>query len=281
MTRHRVGTIGVAAFAAAVAAGSGALTAQAPPAVEKFVKVGEYNLHVRIIPGSGTTILMESGGGPPLTYWGKLPDMLARETGATVVAYERAGVGKSDLPSTPYDIREDADMMWQALGSLGLDKQVILIGHSWGGLINRLSASRHPEKVKGLVFVDPFSVEFVDAMGGPDAVDRVLPVPPVDPSQPEREQRAWRRFVATSLSDKIEPVRHAAYLQDIPVRVITAGIAWLPGDAQSVWRKAHETMTASMKGARLVVAERSDHMVPTEQPELIVSLVSEVARLSK
>lgn len=102
-------------------------------------RVGEFNLNFRIIPGSETTILLESGGGPQLNYWGRLPDMLARQTGATVVAYDRAGVGKSDLPSTPYDVREDASMMWQALGSLGLDKHVILIGHSCGGVINRLS----------------------------------------------------------------------------------------------------------------------------------------------
>ena len=72
-----------------------AATAQEQPAqaVEKLVDVGGYNLNFRIIQGQGLTILLEAGGGMDSTAWNALAPRLARETGATVVSYDRAGFG--------------------------------------------------------------------------------------------------------------------------------------------------------------------------------------------
>jgi hypothetical protein len=50
---------------------------------------------------------------------------------------------------------------------------------------------------------------------------------------------------------------------------------------QSIWRKSHEQFTASVKGAKLIVAEKGDHMIPFRQPDLLVSVVSEVVRPAK
>jgi pimeloyl-ACP methyl ester carboxylesterase len=36
-----------------------------------------------------------------------------------------------------------------------------------------------------------------------------------------------------------------------------------------------------MEGAKLIVAEKSGHMIPFSQPDLIVAVVSEVTRLAK
>jgi pimeloyl-ACP methyl ester carboxylesterase len=64
--------------------------------------------------------------------------------------------------------------------------------------------------------------------------------------------------------------------------VITAGIAFLPKPEEfKAWRDAHEQFTASLKGAKLVVAEKSGHMIPFSEPDLLLSVVSEVARLAR
>ena len=46
--------------------------AQSAQAVEKLVDVGGYNLNFRIIPGRGSAILLESGGGMDSTEWNVL-----------------------------------------------------------------------------------------------------------------------------------------------------------------------------------------------------------------
>jgi len=262
---------------------------QPAQAVEKSVDVGGYNLHFRIIPGQGLAILLESGGGLDSTEWNALAPRLAQETGATVIAYDRAGFGQSDLPETPCDLREDTAALWRGLRSLGLDRDLVLVGHSYGGFLIRFEAAEHPEAVRGLVFVDPFTVEFVDALGI-DYCDNhpMMGKLPFDASRPEtlsKLQRALVRMVGAprrNLAEKMAVVRKAVVPAGIPVRVITSGTAWLPDpDELKAWRESHARFTASIKGALLVLADKSGHMIPFSQPDLLISVISEVVRLAK
>jgi pimeloyl-ACP methyl ester carboxylesterase len=266
-----------------------AASGQSVQGVERLVDVGGYNLYFRIIPGQGPAILLESGGGMDSTEWAALAPRLARETGATVIAYDRAGFGKSDLPETKCDLREDTAALWRGLQTLGLDRNLILVGHSYGGFLIRFEAAEHPDAVRGLVFVDPFTVEFVDMFGIEYCNNHpMMGKLPFDTSRPEtlnKWQRASVRMVGapgSNLAEKIALMRQAVVPEGIPVRIITAGIAFLPKpEEQKAWRESHEQFAASIKGAVLVVAEKSGHMIPFSQPDLIISVVSEVTRLAK
>ncbi len=260
-----------------------------PEAVVKTVDVGGYNLFFRIIPGTGPTILLEAGGGMDSTEWTKLAPLLAEETGATVVAYDRAGFGQSDLPETKYNLREDTAAMWRGLEQLGLAHDLILVGHSYGGFLIRFEASEHPQAIKGLVFVDPFTVEIVDIFG----IEKCNNDPrmgklPFDASRPEtltKFQRAAARMVGapvSNLQEKCDIAREAKIPEGIPVRVITSGLNWFANaEEQKGWRESHERLVASIKDAKLIVAEKSGHMIPQVQPDLFISVVSEVVRLAK
>src|SRR4030042_5654321 len=98
--------VGISGAVLAIAADQ---SPQTPEAVEKFVNVGQYSLNFRIIPGKGPAVLLESGGGLDSREWTTLAPLLARETGATILAYDRAGSGKSDLPETKCDLHEDTE----------------------------------------------------------------------------------------------------------------------------------------------------------------------------
>lgn len=282
---HRTFLLTAAAAVLAVSSGS----AQLPPTVEKLVDTGSYKLNFRIIPGRGPTILLESGGGMDSSEWDRLAPRLAEVTGATVVAYDRAGFGKSDLPASKYDLGEDTAALWRALRSLGFDHDLVLVGHSYGGLLIRYESGTRPEAVRGLVFVDPFTVEFVDRLG----IEYCNNHPwmgklPFDVSQPEKltkDQRALARMVGApgnNLADKMAVLRKIAVPKGIPVRVITSGTEWFPKpEEQKAWRGAHEQFAASIAGAKLVVAEKSDHMIPFREPDLLVSIIGEVVHLSK
>jgi pimeloyl-ACP methyl ester carboxylesterase len=111
---------------------------------------------------------------------------------------------------------------------------------------------------------------------------------PFDASRPEtlsKLQRALVRMAGAperNLAEKIAVMRKAIIPEGIPARVITAGIAFLPKpEEQKAWRESHERLTASIKGATLVVAEKSGHMIPYSQPDLLVSVITEVVRLAK
>jgi pimeloyl-ACP methyl ester carboxylesterase len=251
--------------------------------VETLVQVGEYRLNFQVIEGGNITILLEAGGGMHSNEWSKLAPELARKTGAKVVSYDRAGFGKSDLPETPNDMREEIDWLWRGLQKLGLNKNLILVGHSFGGWMIRLFASEHPDVVSGMVFIDPFTNEFVDLLGVEYLDNHPMAGKlPFDTSQPDKLskiQRALIRMVGDGLGPKIEIMHNTSIPPDIPVVVITSGRQFLPKtEEQETWRLAHEQMTASIKGATLIVAEESDHMVPWRQPELIIETVMKVIK---
>jgi len=286
----RAGLLSILALAAAKPGVPPAIASgrsfQAPETIEKLVDVGGYDLYFRIIPGQGPVILLESGGGMDSTQWTALAPLLSRETGATVVAYDRAGYGKSDLPETKYDLHEDTEALWRGLRQLGLDRDLILVGHSYGGFLIRFEAGEHSASVKGLVFVDPFTLELVDALGI-EATDDKLGKLPFDASHPEKltkYQRAEVRMTGapgSNLGEKCAAARKVALPPHLPVRVITSGKDWLPPQDQKLWRESHERLTASIEGAKLIIAEQSDHMIPERQPDLVLSVVAEVVRLAK
>lgn len=286
------GGLSAAVFVSAVMAGAAVPSpqdVQAPVAVEQLVDVGGYRLNFRIIRGKGLTVLLEAGGGMDSSEWNTFAPLLARETGATVVAYDRAGFGKSDLPETKCDLREDDAALWRGLARLGLDNDLVLVGHSYGGFLIRFEAAAHPEAVKGVVFVDPFTVELVDALG----IDFCNNHPmmgklPFDASHPEKLSKLERAAVrmvgapGSNLAEKADLVRASRIPKGIPVRIITSGKDWVPDPpGQKLWREAHERLLASIEGAKLVVAEQSGHMIPFSQPDLLLSVVAEVVRQAK
>lgn len=268
-------------FGPILARASRPLLDQEREAVEILVQVGKYRLNFQVIEGGEPTILLEAGGGMDSRVWNNIAAELARKTGATIVSYDRAGFGKSDLPETPGDMREEVDWLWQGLQKLKLDKNLTLVGHSFGGWMIRLFASEHPDVVRGMVFVDPFTNEFVDMMGVEYLDNHPMAGKiPFDTSEPEKLtkfQRALVRMVGDGLGPKMEIMRQTFLPSGIPVVVITCGLPFLPKPKeQKAWRLAHEKLTASIEGATLVVAEKSGHMIPASQPDLIIEAVAKI-----
>jgi len=253
--------------------------------VDTLVDVGGYRLHFRVYSGSEPAVLLESGGGADASYWDDLAPVLARETRATIITYDRAGYGESDLPDTPYDIRQEVAGLWSGLEQLNLDHSLIFLGHSYGGMLILVTACEHPEAVRGMVFLDAMNVEFIDAIGGIQAlIDHPLSQHPFDRTKPEnltKPQRAALR-VEAGLPDVVTLLETLSVPQHIPIRVITAGIAWWPKPEENqAWRESHEHLAASVKDGKLLVAERSTHLVPDEQPEIIVEAIKELIQIAR
>ncbi|VVD73776.1 alpha/beta fold hydrolase [Pandoraea terrigena] len=70
------------------------------------------------------------------------------------IAIDQRGWGQSDKPPGGYTLAALADDAQRLIESLGLDRY-ILVGHSMGGKVAQLLASRHPAGLAGLVLVAP------------------------------------------------------------------------------------------------------------------------------
>ncbi|MDH3216401.1 MAG: alpha/beta hydrolase [Candidatus Krumholzibacteria bacterium] len=257
-----------------------------PAVVDTLVPIDGFHLNFRIFKGGSPNIVLEAGGGMDLTEWDKIAPELAAKTGATVICYDRAGFGKSDLPNHPCDMKVEAGWLWQSLKHLGYEKDFILAGHSYGGWMIRMEGSENPDAVRGIVFIDPFSVEFVDLLGV-DYLDQhsMTGKLPFDTSQPEKltkQERALVRMVDKGLGPKVAIMRNTTIPKGIPVFIIKSALpTWPKEEEQNAWYKALDEMAASIEGSELIVAKESNHMIPFQQPDLVIDTVMRAIHLAE
>jgi pimeloyl-ACP methyl ester carboxylesterase len=74
---------------------------------------------------------------------------------ARTYSYDRAGLAWSDPCARPVTAASCADDLHRLLSAAGVTDPCVLVGHSYGAFVLHVYASRHPERVAGLVLVDP------------------------------------------------------------------------------------------------------------------------------
>ena len=74
------------------------------------------------------------------------------------------GADRSTRVPQPHSIQQDVDDAVKLIAAAHLPTPLVVVAHSYGGLIADLLARAHPELVSGLVFVDPTS-EFLPRLG--------------------------------------------------------------------------------------------------------------------
>lgn len=123
----------------------------APPGV--LVDVGGHRLHA-VCRGAGRPIvLLESGVAASSLSWAVVQPAIAQFT--RVCAYDRAGLGWSDAPSSARTFVRIVDELSAVLAHVAPSERCVLVGHSFGSFVVRAYAAAHPERVAALVLVDP------------------------------------------------------------------------------------------------------------------------------
>lgn len=252
------------------------IPADPPVAVaDSLVDAGGHRLHVEMRRGTAPlTIVLEAGGGADASSWGPVAERLSARTNATVVAYDRAGLGGSDLGPPDLTPGEEIAGLRLALQRLDAPPRTIVVAHSYGGLLALLHATRYPDQVVALVLVDPMTPRFATTTG--DFLDSTLP----DLSEPATDrERALARMVAGFETLTAEVGAEEPDLS-IPVVVLTAGEAWWgPAAIDAAWRASHEEL-ATAPGRRLVVVPDTGHDIPNQRPEVVIEAVIDAVEAS-
>ena len=151
------------------------MTAGLNPRGEK-IDVGGRNLRV-VRAGSrrpgAPLVLLEAGAFGFSADWAVVQDQLDH-AGLKSLAYDRAGLGRSDPGPAPRDGAAVVRDLVALLAAAGESGPYVLVGHSMAGLSVRLFAAAHAADVSGIVLVDaatpegaedPRQASFVGAFG--------------------------------------------------------------------------------------------------------------------
>jgi pimeloyl-ACP methyl ester carboxylesterase len=101
--------------------------------------------------GGEPAIVRLPGAGDTAESWTLVTERLSRS--ARVVTYDRPGMGHSD-PVPAADLAAVVETLDAVLAAADPMSPVVLVGHSFGGLLARAYTATHAERVAGLVLVD-------------------------------------------------------------------------------------------------------------------------------
>lgn len=122
--------------------------------IDTLIDVGGYKLHFTIVKGKGTPILFEAGNGAGGSDWQPVLEDIHKATGATLITYDRAGLGQSGIDTTTISFKNEIVNLENGLKKLGYTKSLFLVAHSFGGFYASLFSLRNQSEIKGAVFID-------------------------------------------------------------------------------------------------------------------------------
>src|SRR4051794_24174093 len=103
------------------------------------VDIGGCRLNMLVMGRGSPAVVLDSGLGDTIGAWKLVQPQVAEF--ATVIAYDRAGLGLSDpAPLEPRTSAQLARELHKALHAAGIKPPYILVGHSAGGFHARLFA---------------------------------------------------------------------------------------------------------------------------------------------
>lgn len=129
--------------------------ARAFPPPGRMVPIGGRRLHARVAGSGAPAVVLEAGISATSINWAGIQPQVAEFT--TCVSYDRAGLAWSDAAQGTYDVDRMVADLAALLEGLVLQPPHVLVGHSFGALLVRLFEERFPDKVAGMVLIDPVS----------------------------------------------------------------------------------------------------------------------------
>ena len=136
-------------------AGMPAAAALAPyEQAEQRIEVSPGRFMHIVCMGTGSpTVVFNAGGAGWSGNWASVQPITARR--AKTCAWDRAGNGLSSGSDEPQDVAHIEMDLERALDGADVTGPIVIVAHSMGSFEALQFADRHPERLAGLVFVDP------------------------------------------------------------------------------------------------------------------------------
>jgi pimeloyl-ACP methyl ester carboxylesterase len=216
-----------------------------------------------------------------------------------VLAYDRAGVEKSDKIFQMPTIKVVAENLKAILTTLNISPPYILVGHSLGGLYVRGFAGIYPNDIAGLVFIDP--ADFTETKDNWNSIFRTINVP-----EKKIDEMIYDRLYKKSVIDSaffgpsselavLTELRRTDFIEvtnlpvpNVPIYFFIGGKFEVPSEKRSKDFNHEEFFThrtninierwkkfiySSNKGGSLIYLSNCGHYLHRDDPKAVVNMI--------
>ena len=236
------------------------------------IDVGGHKLRLQVAGKGAPTVVLDYGLGGGIENWNDVFPEVARFT--RVVAYDRAGYGKSEPGPEPRSQTQIATELHTLLHRAQVAPPYVLVGHSLGGANIRAFAYLFKDEVAGLVFVDPFNVNIFTSQSEKEREAAMAQQEAALKDAPAGVQAEWK-FLKSENQNNFPQVRSFGAPPDVPMMVLVAGRGRPPHWVKSMLDE-YGTWVAEASEGGLVVTPESRHAMQSDDPALVISAIRRV-----
>jgi pimeloyl-ACP methyl ester carboxylesterase len=246
-----------------------------PRPVSRTTTTNGKKLHFQIIEGRrDDIILFESGGGNDSSVWSDLLPPIAEATGATLITYDRPGLGSSEVDPQHHGLTSDIERLESGLRDLGYTGHYTLVAHSLGGFYATFFASRHPEQVRAAVMIDInlacfFTDAFLPTLRNSEAKMQTL-----------KTENPAGYFFAVDFEPMVLQMRSVEFPKTVPVLDFVAEQRDFSPEDFERWRSCHAKFASEAPNRTEYTAYGSGHYIFISNPELAIAAILQAHALA-
>lgn len=247
----------------------------------RFIDINGKAQYIREMGTGQPTVVFVTGFGDDLNSYNNIQAALSKIT--RTISYDRAGLGKSELTVKNRGLDTLVFELNEILTKEKIPPPYVLVGHSYGGHIVRYFSHLYPEKVCGMVLIDP-TPEYLD-----DEIRRVKTPAEIksydslyehgrDPSWTDGAKREADYFRSNGQLLKNAKVE---FSPNVPTTIITAmnmpesSLPFLNG-VNKISADLHKRWVATAPHLRVVEAKKSGHYVHYDEPDLVIEEIKKI-----
>lgn len=240
-------------------------TATFSQTLDTLIDVGTHNLHFRVTPGKGMPIVFESGGGNDGSVWSEVITLLREQTDAPLIAYDRAGFGKSEIDTIHVNISNEVKDLQTGLKKLDIGSEYFFVAHSLGGNYVMKFISVAPHHVKGAVFIDVVSPYFMTEERATYTKNLFIH----DLEEIKKESIGFYHL-ALNYENTSKVMRTVSGFIETPLTVIASGKTPFEEADRTLFLNGLKRFAMDRKNRKYILVEDAEHYVFYDRPKLVV-----------
>lgn len=252
---------------------------------DRFVEIDGHKQHILDVGTGSPVVIFITGAGADLKNFSTVQTEIAKLT--RTLSYDRAGIGLSEELNTERTVDHFAIELNEILEKENIEPPYLVVSHSLGGFIARWYVHTYPEKVAGMVLIDPAYEGFLDTIRNTRSADQRRRMKDMVDLGIVNKPKASRKELEMLQKDE-DMMRSTRLPLQIPITMLTSGRfsdeerkSGATAEDIEKWVRFHERLKLQAPQLKHIVTENSGTFIHQEEPELVIAEIKSMLKVLK